>query len=83
MKSQAEIEELRNLLGAMMEMDDGPFEPEMRTAIAAVQNALCFILEDGSPHAAAFQRNWNRLLKWCQDKGILFIDLNVPQGPVQ
>jgi hypothetical protein len=76
MKSQAELEDLRDTMGAMVEMgDNGPFSPEMRDSIAAVWNALCYVLEDGSPHAATFERNWTALMKWCDVNGVRFIKL--------
>lgn len=77
MKSKAEIEDLRNMLGAMVEMGkDGPFKSEARNQLAAVQNALCYILEDGSEHARTFERNWSRILEWCDNADIQFLKIH-------
>lgn len=76
MKSQQQIEELRDIMGAMVELSadgSGPFDPKMLDAIAAIWNALCFILEDGSPHAEAFGRNWGRTMEWCAENGVRFV----------
>jgi hypothetical protein len=73
MKTQDEIEDLRNTIGGMVDMgDDGPFGAQRET-LAAVHNALCYLLEDGSPHAATFDKNWRQLLAWCERNGVRFI----------
>jgi hypothetical protein len=70
MRPQSEIEDLRNTLGALVDLHRAELPTDM---IAAVHNALCFILDDGSPHAAAFERNYKRLMGWCESKGITII----------
>lgn len=73
MKAQSEIEDLRNTIGAMVDMGkDGPFANQRET-LAAVHNALCYVLEDGSPHAATFDNNWRKLMAWCDDHGVRFL----------
>lgn len=74
MKSTEQIEELRDILGAMVEMGEtGPFAPKTRDNLAAVHNAICYLLEDGSPHADVFRKNWQRLLDYCRDHEIRFV----------
>ncbi len=76
MKSEAQVQEMCALLSAMLNMgDDGPFSPAMRDNIGAVQNCLCWILEDGSKHATAFTRNHQKLIQWCAGRGVSFIKM--------
>jgi hypothetical protein len=77
MKTEEEIETLRDTLGAMIDLgEDGPFAPAMRENLAAVHNAICFLLEDESPHAATFARNWDKLMKWCSENGVRFFPIH-------
>jgi hypothetical protein len=76
MKTDEELEDLRNTIGGMVDMgEDGPFG-DKRDMMAAVHNALCYVLEDGSPHAATFEKNWRQLLAWCEHNGVQFLKLH-------
>ena len=79
MRSKAEIEDLRNTLGAMIDLQKMTLPNDM---IAAVHNALCFILDDGSPHAATFAKNYRNLLGWCEKMGIRFVKTKPPERPM-
>lgn len=82
MKSKEQIEELRDILGAMVEIsnkDKGPFNPTMISTIAGIWNCLCYILEDGSPHAETFEKNFSKLMQWCDANGIKFIKVDPEQ----
>ena len=74
MKSRRQLEHARDTLGAMVDLGDGgPFSSEMRELIAAVHNCLCWVIEDGSPHAGLFAGNLQKLSQWCDHAGVKFI----------
>ena len=71
MKSQAEIELLRDQLEALIRLGDpGPFHPDMRYAVLVVWNCLCYVLEDGSPFAEIFADNVTAVEQWCREHGL-------------
>jgi hypothetical protein len=68
MKSPQEIARLRDQLRWAVKLEDqGPFPPEMRLTLAAIWNALAYVLEDGSAHAETFRDNVEALDQWYQE----------------
>jgi len=82
-KTLSQVEDLRNTLGAMVEMGGtGPFTAQTRDLLGAIHNALCYVLEDGSPHADRFAKNLQNLMQWCERKGITFVQWDTTGKPV-
>jgi len=76
MKSPEEVQELRNMVGALLDSEDERIQRAVdpaRAMLYTFQNTLCWVLEDGSPHAATVADNIAGLLAWIQDAGVQFL----------